>query len=93
MVKKMNDSWIYKTYQVQYIVEVYAVDQYEQRMPDAEIYYQKIWPSLTKARGDLERISKPHPYVKGRRVSDLCPHTYHAVSISTHEHLVGEKEV
>lgn len=81
-------QWQFKQYRVEWHVEVYEVDQYNQRPRDATVYYSRVWPTRELAQADLEQISEPDRYVEGRRISRLAPTSYHGVGVFYRETLV-----
>lgn len=74
-------GYTYETYRIDWLCEVYAVDQYGMRPNTTELYYSMAHPTRELALADLEIVSKPHPYVEGRRVSTLCGHQYHECGV------------
>lgn len=75
-----TDRYTYETYRVEWLTEVYPVDQYGHAM-DGPPYYVAKHPTREAAQADLERIAKPHEFVQGRWVSDLCNHSYHECGV------------
>jgi hypothetical protein len=81
-------DWEYKTYRIEWIAEVYQVDQYGVRVKTPPIY-EKAWPTFQEAKADIEAITEPHPYVQDRRVYPLAPHQYHEAGVSLRQAFVS----
>ena len=72
----------HQLYRVEWIVEVFAVDQYENRQH--EVYYRATFPTHSEATGDLHRITRLDTHTGRRIVKDpsIVRHSYHGTSVT-----------
>lgn len=82
-----NDFEI-KQYRIEWVVEVYALDQYGRRNTNIAPTYSRGWATREQAQIDVEAISVPHEYVEGRRVTKSAHSHYHDVGIFYREVLI-----
>lgn len=82
----------FKVYRVEWLTEIYWVDEYGTRTRQEPIY-SKAHESYDDAVKDLERVSEPHRYVKDRRQPkpEFSNHSdYVDVAVSRREKLYSE---
>ena len=65
-----------KSYLVKWYAEVAQVDQYDRYVPNGEIFYSKVFPTREQAEENLNSVTVPNQFVKGRRVHPDAPHSY-----------------
>lgn len=82
-----NDFEI-KQYRIEWVVEVYAIDQYGRRNTNIAPTYSRGWATREQAQLDVEAISAPHEYVEGRRVAKSAHNHYHDVGVFYREVLI-----
>ena len=81
----------FKTYRCEWVSEVFPVDQYDRRTKEPELYI-KAFPTYEEAYDDLMFVTKPHPYVSGRRVYEAAPHDFYSTTVRYREMPVKEEE-
>ena len=69
----MKTGFSHKLYRCEWVAYIDEVDQYGQ---SHRPYWEDAHPTREAALASLERVSKPHEYVSGRRVPRKAPHSY-----------------
>jgi hypothetical protein len=85
-----NDPYMYRTFRVEWVVKIVLVDQYGKEDVFQPPFYESVHPTREDAVAELERVTRPHQYIKGRRVSNMISHEYHDCYVTTRQTLIKE---
>jgi hypothetical protein len=83
--------YTYKIYRVEYVFEVYEIDQYGNMRN--KILKEESFPSKEEAEQAFLKETIQHEYVKTRRVWKNAPHQYHSCGIRVREVLIKELDL